>query len=286
MNRLFVKVLKIITSILFGLLIVILILINIFFKPKSDENIRKVFKETNITLQLETRKFNDISFRVISTRKEIDTTLPNIVFVHGSPGSAMDFEHYLLDEKLNLKANLIAFDRVGYGVSNIGDIRSIVFETELLNSLTSSLNVSKTILVGYSYGGPIALASKKKYKKIVLCAPAVYAEVEPIFWFLNFYKWKAVSWLMPDLLKAASKEKLQHIDDLRNMELNWKDNTSEIHVIHGDEDRIVPYENSLFIQNQFPKNQFELITLKGAGHALIWSRYEEIKNELIKIIEE
>jgi len=286
MYRLFVKIFKIITSILFGLLLVLLIFINIFFKPKSDEDIRKVFKEANITLQIETYKFKDVSFRVISTRKEIDTTLPKIVFVHGSPGSTMDFERYLLDKELNLKANLIAFDRVGYGVSNIGDIRTIAFETELLNSLTSSLNVSKTILVGYSYGGPIALASKKKYKKIVLCAPAVYAEVEPMFWFLNFYKWKATRWLIPDLLKAASKEKLQHRDDLRSMESNWKDNTSEIHVIHGDEDSIVPYKNSLFIQNQFPKNQLELITLKGAGHALIWSRFEEIKNELIKIIEE
>ena len=286
MRHFLVKTFKIVCFILLVLLIALLILIHIFFKPKTDDDIRKIFSEVNITLQLKTRKFKDVNFRVISTRKELDTTLPNLVFIHGSPGSAMDFKRYLLDEDLNLNANLIAFDRIGYGLSNIDDIRSISFETALLNSLTSELNISKTILVGYSYGAPVALASKKEYKKIVLCAPAVYSEVEPMFWMLNFYKWKVTRWLMPNLLKAASKEKLQHKDDLREFEQSWGDIASDIYVIHGDKDWIVPYENSLFIQDQFPKERFELITLKEAGHELIWSRFDEIKRELLKVIKE
>lgn len=286
MRRFLIKTFKIVGYILVGLLVTILILINVFFKPKTDDDIRKIFSEGNITLQLKTRKFKDVNFRVISTRKELDTTLPNLVFIHGSPGSAMDFERYLLDKDLNLKANLISFDRVGYGESNIGDIRKISFEVAMLNSLISEMDISNTILVGYSYGGPVALASKKEYKKIVLCAPAVYSEVEPMFWMLNFYKWKATRWLMPNLLKAASKEKLQHRENLRELEQNWGDNASDIYVIHGDKDWIVPYENSLFIQNQFPKERFELITLKEAGHELIWSRFDEVKRELLKVINE
>jgi len=286
MRRFLIKTFKVVGYILVGLLVTILILINIFFKPKTDDDIRKIFSEGNITLQLKTRKFKDVNFRVILTRKELDTTLPNLVFIHGSPGSAMDFKRYLLDKDLNTKANLIAFDRVGYGKWNVGDIRKISFEVAMLNSLTSEMDISNTILVGYSYGAPVALASKKEYKKIVLCAPAVYSEVEPMFWMLNFYKWKVTRWLMPNLLKAASKEKLQHQNDLREFEQSWGDNASDIYVIHGDKDWIVPYENSLFIQNQFPKERFELITLKEAGHELIWSRFDEIKRELLKVIEE
>ncbi len=286
MRRFLIKTFKVVGYILVGLLVTILILINIFFKPKTDDDIRKIFSEGNITLQLKTLKFKDVNFRVILTRKELDTTLPNLVFIHGSPGSAMDFKRYLLDKDLNTKANLIAFDRVGYGKWNVGDIRKISFEVAMLNSLTSEMDISNTILVGYSYGAPVALASKKEYKKIVLCAPAVYSEVEPMFWMLNFYKWKVTRWLMPNLLKAASKEKLQHQNDLREFEQSWGDNASDIYVIHGDKDWIVPYENSLFIQNQFPKERFELITLKEAGHELIWSRFDEIKRELLKVIEE
>lgn len=280
------KTVKVIGFIFLGLLIVFLILIHIFFKPKLDDDIRESFQESNLNVQINYENFRDKSFRVISTRKHIDTTLPNLVFVHGSPGSAMDFKRYLLDEDLNNKANLIAYDRVGYNPLSVGDIQSIAFEAALLNSLTSKLDVEKTILVGYSYGGPVALASKNNYKNIVLCAPAVYSEVEPMFWFLNFYRWKATRWLIPDLLKAASKEKLQHKKDLKGIEQNWIQNPSKIISIHGDADRIVPYENSLFIQNQFANEQFELITLKEAGHELIWSRFEEVKEELIKVIED
>ena len=286
MRRLLRKAIKVVAAIFFGLLVVFLILIHVFFKPKSDTDIRESFEGSNLKIKIDYKVFRDKRFRVISTRKEIDTTLPNIVFVHGSPGSAMDFKQYLLDKELNKKANLIAFDRQGYNYQSVGDIQSILFETELLNSLTSKLDPEKTILVGYSYGGPVVLASKKKYKKIVLCAPAVYSEVEPMFWFLNFYKWKVTRWLIPDLLKAAAKEKLQHKTDLKSIEQNWSQNPSDIYVIHGDKDWIVPYENSLFIQKQFPKEQFELITLKEAGHELIWSRFDEVKKELIKVIED
>jgi len=286
MRRFLKKAAKVIGAIFFGLVVVFLILIHIFFKPKSDDDIRKIFAESNVDVQIDYENFKDKSFRVISTREELDTTLPNLVFVHGSPGSAMDFKQYLLDRDLNAIANLIAFDRVGYNPQSVGDIQSISFEMELLNSLTSKLDPKKTILVGYSYGGPVALASNKNYKKIVLCAPAVYSEVEPMFWFLNFYRWKATRWLMPDLLKAATKEKIQHRTDLKTMEQSWSQNPSDIYVIHGDKDWIVPYENSLFIQKQFPKEQFELITLKEAGHELIWSRFAEVKRELIKVMKD
>jgi pimeloyl-ACP methyl ester carboxylesterase len=280
------KAAKLIGAIFFGLLIVLLILIYVFFKPKSDKEIRGFFEESNLNIKIDYENFQNKIFRVVSTRKKIDTTLPNLLFVHGSPGSAMDFKQYLLDKDLNAKANLIAFDRQGYNLESVGDIQSILFEAALLNYVTSKLDAKKTILVGYSYGGPVALASKKNYKKIVLCAPAVYSEVEPMFWFLNFYKWKATRWLMPDLLKAAAKEKLQHRTDLKTIEQNWNQNPSDIYVIHGDKDWIVPYENSLFIQKQFPEEQFKLITLNEASHDLIWSRFEEVKKELIKVIED
>ena len=88
------------------------------------------------------------------------------------------------------------------------------------------------------------------------------------------------------MMKSASIEKLNHPQDLKTMEQYWSENPSDIFVIHGDKDWIVPYENSLFIESQFPKNQFKLLTLKQASHDLIWSRFEEIKNELINVIEE
>lgn len=280
--RILKKILKVVLYLFLAILILFLVLIHFIFQPKTDEDI----KESIEGITLIHKNFEGYSYRLISSKKELDTTLPNLLFVHGSPGSMLDYEAYFKDEELNQKANLISYERVGYGIDNVGDIQNIAFETSVLNSLTDSLGVSNTILAGYSYGGPITLASQKKYKKVVLLAPAVYSEVEPMFWFLNLYKWKATRWLMPKMLRSASKEKIQHQEDLRKHQENWNDNPSEIYAIHGDKDWIVPYGNSEFIQRQFDSSQFELLILEDAGHELIWSRFEEIKEELIKVIEE
>ena len=198
----------------------------------------------------------------------------------------MDYKKYLFDSDLNSKVNMIAYDRVGYGINNLGEIGSIGDEVDFLNSLVDTMDISNTILFGYSYGGPIALASKNAYKKIVLCAPAVSSEVEPMFWFLNFYKWKVTRWMLPTMLQTASKEKLNHPTDLITLESNWGNTPNSLVVIHGDADWIVPYENSEFIQKQFPVDTFRLITLKGVSHDLIWTQFDVIKSELLKVIEE
>ncbi len=276
------KLLKITSYIIIGLLIIFLVLLQFVFKSFSDEEIKEELP--NITLTH--HKFKSFNYRKIATFRELDTTKPVLVFVHGSPGSMLDFKTYFKDSVLTSKVNLIGYERVGYGIDNIGAIQPLKDEIELLNSITDDLPVSNTIVAGYSYGGPIALGSNKNYKKVVLLAPAVYSEVEPMFWFLNFYKWKATRWLMPKILQGASKEKLQHQEELRKFQENWHKNPSNIHVVHGDKDWIVPYGNSEYIQEQFPSDKFELIVLKDAGHDLIWSQYEEIKSELIKVIEE
>lgn len=267
-------------------MVLFIILINIFFKPKSDVTIQESFKDSDIEVFINYKNFKANNIRIISTRKEVDTLLPNLVFVHGSPGSAMDYEKYLKDKDLNKKANIFAYDRMGYGEENLRKVTIIAREIELLNSITDSIGAPNTVIVGYSYGGPIALGSKKLYKKIVLPAPAVYSEVEPMFWAINFYRWRLTRWLMPEILQAASIEKLQHQEDLRKHQENWGNTLSSVYAIHGNKDWIVPIGNSEFIEKQFKNECFEMLELDGAGHDLIWSRYEVIKNELIKVLEE
>jgi len=210
---------KIIGAIIVLALIVLIILFYRFSTPKSDKKIRKEFAELGVDVFIKQRQFQNFKYRVLRTNKQIDTTLPTVVFVHGSIGSAMDFKNYLSDSILNMKANLISYDRIGYGVNQTGNVlESIAFEVEVLEEITKNLNEKETILVGYSYGGPIVLGSKRNYKKIVLLAPAVYSEVEPMPWGLNIYKWKATRWLLPAVWRAASKEKLSHKKDLQKFE--------------------------------------------------------------------
>ena len=229
--------------------------------------------------------FEGMPYRILSVQK--DTALPNLVFVHGSPGEAMNFGRYLKDSTLQTKANMLAYDRIGYNYEDEYSVQeSIAFEVRMLEDLIKNLDPQRTILVGYSYGGPIALGSKKHYKKILLLAPAVYSKVEPVPSMVNFYRWKLTRWLVPSIWKSASKEKLSHQADLEKFQDNWHENPSPIVTMHGDADWIVPYGNATFIKEQFPAEQFELITLPEAGHDLVWSRYDLVKKQMLRLLKE
>jgi pimeloyl-ACP methyl ester carboxylesterase len=189
----------------------------------------------------------------------------------------------MTDSDLLERFNMLAYDRVGYNYKDTQPVQeSIALERDLLMDLIKDIPSEKTILAGYSYGGPIALAVSKKVKKIILFAPAVYSKVEPMPWMLNFYKWNGTRWLVPKIWKEASKEKLSHRKDLENFELEWYHTPNEVTSIHGTTDWIVPFDNSKFLEEQFPQDQLKLIPIQEVGHNLIWSQFSFIKPILLK----
>ncbi len=281
----FRKVLKISFYFILALFIAIVILFYRFSEPKSDEEIVNTFQKENVDVFLNYESFQNFEYRVLRFQKEIDSLKPTFVFVHGATGSCMDFKSYILDEHLRARVNFITYDRVGYGPNNGGEAQeSIAFERDLLHDLVKNIPKENLVLVGYSYGGPIALALNEKIKKLILLAPAVYSEVEPMPWMLNFYKWKPTRWLVPKTWISASKEKLTHQEDLKIFEKHWNNNPNDIIAVHGLEDGIVPYSNSEYLREQIDAHRLKLIPLEGAGHALVWTEFETIKNVFLKEI--
>ncbi|MDT7832199.1 alpha/beta hydrolase [Flavobacteriaceae bacterium S356] len=279
--RLFKKVLKITFSIVLLVFIGLYIMFYQFTKPKSDEVVMDELTTELVRPKLTKERFKNFEYRMVSVEK--DSSLPTIVFVHGTIGSAVDFKSYLTDSLLLEKANMIAYDRVGYNYKDTHNVQeSISFEAAMLDSIIGDR--TNVILVGYSYGGPIALATKKTVKSIVLLAPAVYSKVEPMPSMINVYKWKLTRWLVPPIWKQASREKISHQEDLKKFEDHWGQTNNKVISIHGDADWIVPYSNSLFLEKQFSKDQFKLVTINNVSHELVWSNDTLIKQELLKLL--
>lgn len=273
-------------GLVFSLLFVVLyVLFYRFSAPKSTEFIKTEFNEVGVEVFIKKATFKNFEYRILEMQQEIDTIKPTIIFIHGSIGSARDFKNYLSDSDLQTNANLISYDRVGYGIFDTGNVQeSIKFEVEMLEDLVKPFKSEKLVFVGYSYGGPIVLALKKKVNNIVLLAPAVYSQVEPMPWALNFYKWKLTRWLVPKTWQAASKEKLSHKQDLLNFEGNWEHNLSRIVSVHGKSDWIVPFENSMYLKDKLSKNQFSIVPLEDTGHGLVWTNFEDIKKIILELI--
>ncbi len=251
-----------------------------FTSPKSDASILGEFEDVSLTPKISYHEFQNLKYRKLSIVN--DTTLPTIVFVHGTVGSCLDFINYMKDPMIYSKANFVSYDRVGYNYDDANEVQeSIAFERDMLQSITKDLPKNKTVVVGYSYGAPIVLADTTRYKKAVLLAPAVFSNKEVTPWLLNFYKWEITRWLVPPIWKQAAKEKLSHKNDLKIFENNWNQNDNEIVAIHGENDQLVPYENSEKLAEQFPKNQFDLIQIRRGDHGVIWNSYDFIREQLI-----
>lgn len=279
--RLFKKILKIIFGIVLLLFIGLYIAFYQYTKPKSDEVVVEELTTNLVHPVITKENFKGLRYRKVTMKK--DPSLPTIVFIHGTIGSAIDFKSYLTDSLLLSKANMIAYDRIGYNYNDENDVQeSIAFEVAMLDDIIGE--TKNVILVGYSYGGPIALATKKKVKKIMLLAPAVYSEVEPMPWMINLYKWRLTRWLVPPVWKQASKEKISHIKDLKSFDKTWHQTRNEVVSIHGNADWIVPYENSLYLQEQIPEPQFSLVTIDKVSHELVWSHDTLIKQKLLKLL--
>ncbi len=272
---------KIIGGVLASLFVGLYISFVVFSTPKSDKKVLKKFKNAIVQPTLTYQEYKGFRYRKLTMIHNVN--LPTLVFVHGTIGSSTDFKKYMTDSTLLSKANMISFDRIGYNYKDKNEVQqSIAFERDLLEDMIKNLDKKKTIIVGYSFGGPIVLSVKNTYKKLILLAPQVYSKAEKMPFMLQLYRWKLTRWLVPKVWKQASKEKLTHAQDLANFDKKWTDTKNTILCIQGNKDGIVPYKNSLFLQRVFPKNQFELVTLEGAGHGLVWSRFKEIKSQILK----
>jgi pimeloyl-ACP methyl ester carboxylesterase len=281
------KTVKISGFIFITLILVISVLVYRFTKPNTDLQIIEKFEDESFQPVINYIIYKDKKVRVISMQKELDSTLPVLLFVHGSPGSSMDFNRYLKNEELNNRANLITYDRLGYGNMNTGEVlNSVGEEVEVLHQIIDKIDSENIILIGYSYGGTIILASQKKYKKKIALAAAVRGDLEPMFWALNLYKWNLTRPLIPKVLQAASEEKLRHVTELKKYENQWNISESKVLSIHGKLDKIVPFQNSMFLKNIFDKDKFTLLPIENGNHSLIWTDFELINQQILNSLKD
>jgi pimeloyl-ACP methyl ester carboxylesterase len=257
-----------------------------FTSPKSDDEILQEFKEEGLHPKVRHVRFKGNNVRVLQMKASPDPTLPTIFFIHGSPGSLMDFKRYLKDADLNARANIMAYERVGYGEERRGEVLpSVAAEVELFHHLSGHIPEKDLIPVGYSYGGTIVMASNKAYRKKIALAAAVRGELEPMFWGLNLYKWNWTRPLVPKVFRGAAEEKFRHLYELKEYDQVWARGNAPVVAIHGKKDRIVPYENSVYLEHLFSDTRFRLVSLDESGHALVWTDFDKIKSELIKSLD-
>ncbi len=256
----------------------------------SDKEVLDNFKKYHQTPKIFHINYQGKPMRYI-TSKSINKKLPTLLFIHGAPGSSADFYRYLRDPDLNKKANLISMDRLGYGYSDYGKAETSITEQAKSAFFILTKNQLKyVVVIGWSYGGPIAAKMAYLYPEIikhaVLIAPAISPKDEKYFALGKLAKWKMTRWMIPKAFRVAEDEKLSHVKELELMLPDWSKMPTPISYYQGDKDKIVPYANAKFIKDHMPADKLKLVTIKNGSHFIAFKNYPLIKAELLRILNE
>jgi pimeloyl-ACP methyl ester carboxylesterase len=224
----------------FGLLFIWVVLAQcvILQNRWSDKKARRVFTSKKVALTIHDTLIGTRNLHYAVTGAD---SLPSLVFIHGSPGSWMNYARYMWDTQLLKKFRLISIDRPGFGYSNYGKAMHLQEQTAIILPVLRSLkNQQPMYLCGHSMGGPVAvdLAAQEPslFQKIIIVAGALDVNQEAKETWRHVMNVKPLSWLLPGAFAPSNKELLYLKEDLIPLQASFSRVSSDVLFIHGDKD--------------------------------------------------
>lgn len=244
--------------------------------------------------QLRTPQFLDIpagTGRTIHTVvvQEADS-LPWIIFSHGSPGSANAYLDYLADTSLSRHANLVSYDRAGFGYTDYGRPEiSLQRQAADLKAVVDRLAPGQKIyLVGHSMGSPVIFRFAMDYpdlvQGIVNVAGSVDAALEPHPWWQSALDAPPLSWLLPKSFWASNREIKYLEPELKQMIPYWERIRCPVTIIHARNDRLVDVGNVEFCRKMLVNAPLQITLLEKGDHFILWTRKHVIDQAILEIL--
>ena len=282
---------RIFTGLFIAILILLLLLrleiignpmVNMSFRL-SDEKIQKAFEGSKHSPSINYLDFQGKQLRYLTLHN--DTSKAYVVFIHGAPGSSTDYINYFKDSAFHSRYNLVSMDRLGYGYSEFGHAETSMEQqaASIQTLIEKHCKNQRIILVGHSYGGPIAVRMAMdypdRYKAILLLAPALDPNNEKVIKIAHLGTYKLTSMLTPPAIRTAAFEKTTHVEELEKMLPLYPKIKIPVHHLHGTKDSLVPFANLQFSLNHFGSN-FKARALQEVDHFLPWSHYDLIVEKI------
>lgn len=220
-----------------------------------------------------------------------DTAQP-VLFIHGAPGAWDGYMNMLDDSSLQHQFHLISVDRPGYGKSQKKPkkkVYSLVEQAQaIILALKSNHSGKKAIIVGRSYGAPVAAEIAALYpdmvQKVILLSPAIDPDTEKFWWFSKYGKVFLVRWFLPERMNTATDEKYAHVTELKKLKNDWPKIQSDVTVMCGGQDWIVDTTNFSYAKKVLQGNRnARFIFIPESGHLISSSRPDLVKKEICGI---
>jgi pimeloyl-ACP methyl ester carboxylesterase len=211
----------------------------------------------------------------------------NIVFIHGTPATAAIWGEQF--RRPFPRARLLALDRPGFGGSGPGRrVPSLDDNADAVGAVLSRLPARKTILVGHSYGAPVALLAALKLPNqvagVVLIGGSVDPAQERVYAIQRLADWPLVSWLEPGLLRQCNRELLSLRQDLVRLRPRLASLAAPVVMLHGGKDAQVPPANMDYLRDRLASagksNLFERLFFPEYNHFIPWEHPEAVTDAI------
>jgi pimeloyl-ACP methyl ester carboxylesterase len=144
------------------------------------------------------------------------------------------------------------------------------------------------LLVGHSYGSPIALLAGLEHPDRIGGVLLIGGDVDPAqenpWWVQYIFGWRITSWLVPHALRQCNRELLTVRGDLTEMQKQFPKLSVPVVMLHGDQDPQVPVENVAWLGQQLgvlgKTNLFARVILPGVDHFIPWEHPADVERAL------
>ncbi|GAB4418641.1 MAG: alpha/beta fold hydrolase [Bacteroidia bacterium] len=216
-------------------------------------------------------------------------TLPTVLFIHGSPGAWDAYLRYFGDTALTRRFRLISVDRAGYGQSDPPKAEpSMALQTRRLAPVLATVPGGvPLIVVGHSYGGPVAARLAMEYPDrvsgLLLLAGIFDPKLESRFWVQRPLLSPALDWLLAPIMRTSNEEMVPLRSQLEAMLPLWPRIRACTIIIQGDKDMLVKPGNADFAASHIVQAPVSVVRLPDENHFIVWSQQELIVRSILEI---
>lgn len=195
-----------------------------------------------------------------------------VVFIHGSPGLGEEWAPFLADVPPGRL--YLAPDRPGFGDSAQMPMTELQQQADALLPLLGSEGQDPVVLVGYSYGGPMALQlaadHPERVSGLLLIGAAADPGLEEIHPLQEVAALDFFAQMLPTELANSNAELMSLRPGLEVLAQDLPDLRIPVTIVQGTADTLVPPSNADYIRNRIPQVAASVI-VEGADHFLPWS---------------
>lgn len=210
-----------------------------------------------------------------------------VIFIHGSPGRAEEWMTFL--NAVPQGQFYLAPDRPGYGESGDAPVTDLQRQADALQPLLGTQAHAPVVLVGYSYGGPVALRLAADHPDrvagLLLIAAAADPGLEEIHPLQEIAALEFFEALLPSELTSSNAELLELRGGLEALTADLTTLHLPVIMVQGTGDTLVPASNVDYLLAHLPADPVAVM-IEDADHFLPWSYPDLLAQALDCLLED